>query len=124
MRVSAARRQSEVVQGAALPVRDGVLHGSRQLGASQRRHGVGEQTAQRPIARAVQHAFERVIPQGDPAVAIEHRHALFQMVDHLATPMLLLEPVDVIGIGAIGKKQRRRHHRRDVPHPAIDHLDE
>ena len=98
---------------------------ARQFGAGQGRHDVGETSW--PSARSrgtAQHAFERVIPQGDAPVAIEHRHALIQMVDHLATPMLLLEPVHVVGIGAIRQEQRGGDHRRDVPHPAIDHLDD
>ncbi len=119
-----ARRQGEVLQGPDLPIRDGLADGSRQFGAGQGRHGVDEQPAQRPVAGTGEHACERVVPQRDSPVAIEQRHALFQMVDHLATPMVILEPTHVVGIGAIGKEQRDRGHRRDVPHPAIDYFDE
>ena len=48
--------------------------------------------AERLAGGPVQHAFERVIPVGDTAVAIDDRHALFQVVHHLAAPMLFLEP--------------------------------
>ena len=45
-------------------------------------------------------------------------------VDHFAAPVRLLEPVHVVGVDAVGEEQRGGEHRRDVPHPPIDHLDE
>ena len=57
----------------------------------------------RARAWALQHALERVVPQRDAAVAVEHRHALLEVLDHLAAPMRFVEPLHVVGIDAVAE---------------------
>ena len=83
-----------------------------------------EEPAERAVAGAAQHAFERVIPQRDAAVAVDHRHALLEEVDHLAPAVLLFEPVDVVGIQRDRRRTARRQRPAPAPQPAIDHFDD
>ena len=71
-------RQPELRQRPGAPVRQRLVDRSRQLGLGQGRHRAGERTAQRPLAGTAQDPFEDVVPERDPAVAVDDGHALIE----------------------------------------------
>ena len=84
------------------------------------RHGALERLAEHALARAADEALDRFVPERDAAVAVEHRHALLEELDHFAPLALFLEPLDVVGVDPVAERQRRGDDRQHGPHPLID----
>ena len=105
-------------------VRQRFLEGLRELGLGERGHRAGEETPQRALARAVDEAFQRIVPERHPSVVVEHGHALIQRVDHLAAAVVVFEPVQAGAVRAIGAIEQDRGDRHQLPELVDHELDE
>ena len=84
-------------------------------------------TSERPSARSrgtAHDAFEGIVPERDPAVAVDDAHALVQRFDRPPAAVLVFEPAHVVAVRPVGEIQRDGRDRQDFPHPVVDHLDE
>ena len=117
-------RQPKMRERPGAPIGHGLVDRSRELGLGQDWHRTDERTTQRSFARTAQDAFEGIVPERDPAIAVDDGHALIQGFDDLPTPMLFFEPVHVGAVRAVDEIQRHCRHRQDFPHSVVDHLDE
>ncbi len=101
-----------------------LFDGTRHVRSAQRAHGLIERLSQRPFAGTPEHPFERIVPQRDPAIAVDHRHTLFQQVEDLTTPVRPFEAAHVRGIGSICEDEQSCCNRQQSPHPVLDDFDQ
>ena len=85
-------------------------HGQRRI----------ERPAERALARTIDHALERLVPESDLTVAIDDAYALIDELDHVAVPLLALEAIEVAEVQAIDEDERHRRREQQSPHPMFD----
>jgi hypothetical protein len=117
-------RQPQMIQRPHLPVRERLPHGCGKFGAGQRGYDVGNETTERPVRGPLQEAFERIVPVRDTPVAIDDRQPLFEVIEHLAPPMLFLDSPHIVGIGAVREEQHCRDHGGEAPEATVDDRDD
>ena len=106
------------------PVTQGLVERSLELRLREHRQRRIERPAERTLARTIDDALERVIPESDLTIAIEDAYALIEELDHVVLPLLALDAIEVAEVRAIHEDERHRRREQQSPHAMFNRGDD
>jgi hypothetical protein len=114
------RLQHESVQRSRDAGQDGHVECSMEVGFPQDGQRRLERPAKRAIARTLDHALQRVVPDHHAPVVVDDTHALVERFDHVAMPPFARQAIEVTEVHAIREDHRHDGDEQQSPHPVID----
>ena len=116
--------QQQAREHSRAPVTQGLVERSLELCLGEHGQHRIERPAERALARTIDDALKRLVPDSDLAVPIEDAYALIEELDHVVVTLLALETIEVAEVRAIDEDER--HHRREQqsPHPMFNRGDD